>query len=100
MMKTNLIAAALLIAAPAIAQTTAPVQPAPETHTKMPSAATAPTSVTDEASVRGSLTTSGYTDVQGLMRDADGSWKGTAMHGGQRVNVQIGADGQVMKTPM
>jgi hypothetical protein len=37
----------------------------------------------------------GYKNVQGLTRNADGSWSGKAMRGGQTVDVRVDARGNV-----
>ena len=38
----------------------------------------------------------GYKNVQGLQRNSDGSWSGKALRGGQMVDVQVDARGNVV----
>jgi hypothetical protein len=44
---------------------------------------------------RGRIEKAGYTDVTGLVMDANGLWQAQAMHGGQRVNVALDYKGVV-----
>lgn len=52
-----------------------------------------------DAAPREALAAAGYTDVRELQRSGD-AWKGTALHKGKRVPVQVAADGRIMPPPM
>lgn len=49
-----------------------------------------------EGQAKGHIENSGYSNVTGLMRDADGVWHGKAMKGGQTVNVSLDFKGNVV----
>ena len=48
-----------------------------------------------EGEARARLEKSGYADAKNLMKDGDGIWRGTAMHGGKSVNVGLDFKGNV-----
>ena len=48
-----------------------------------------------EGEARARLEKSGYADAKNLMKDGDGIWRGTAMHGGKQVNVGLDFKGNV-----
>jgi hypothetical protein len=45
---------------------------------------------------RAKIERDGYKNVQGLQRNADGSWSGKAMRGGQMVDINVDARGNVV----
>ncbi|WP_199555234.1 hypothetical protein [Sandaracinobacteroides hominis] len=94
MTKLMIAAMAALVATGAAAQVTE-TPPANPANMPMAEPAAPPAAGPDEARIRADLSASGYTDLQGLSKDGDG-WKGTAMHGGKRVPVKIGADGKLV----
>ncbi|SFM17311.1 hypothetical protein [Methylobacterium pseudosasicola] len=48
-----------------------------------------------EGEARARLEKSGYADAKDLMKDGDGIWRGTAMHGGKPVKVGLDFKGNV-----
>lgn len=54
--------------------------------------------VLTEQDARSRVEASGYTDVSGLVQNADGSWSATAMRDGQSTTLTIGEDGVSVTT--
>ena len=48
-----------------------------------------------EDQAQGRIADAGYTDVSKLMKDKNGVWRGTAMHGGAQVKVGLDYKGNV-----
>lgn len=48
------------------------------------------------AAAQAKIAADGYSNVQGLARQPDGSWKGKAMRGGAMVDVTVDASGNVV----
>ena len=48
------------------------------------------------AAAQARITADGYSNVQGLVRQPDGSWTGKAMRGGAMVDVTVDASGNVV----
>ncbi|TAJ25781.1 MAG: hypothetical protein EPO67_20090 [Reyranella sp.] len=85
--------------------TTPPVNPGSVTapsvtppSVSVPNIANAPALPNAEgsAAAQAKITADGYSNVQGLERQPDGSWKGKAMRGGAMVDVTVDASGNVM----
>ena len=48
-----------------------------------------------ERQAQGRLDKAGYTNVSALVKDKDGVWRGTAMHGGKTVKVGLDFKGNI-----
>jgi periplasmic protein CpxP/Spy len=93
--------------APATAATgtaTTPLPPASTTPVPAPRAQTSTATATaplkgansfTEGEARNRLESNGYGQVSGLAKDADGIWRGTGEHDGQRVNVWLDFKGNI-----
>ena len=49
-----------------------------------------------EGQAKSKIESSGYTQVSGLKKDNNGVWTGSAMKGGQKVNVKLDFQGNVV----
>jgi hypothetical protein len=93
-MKTLILGAALLVAAPALAQMEPANQPAPEQRQAYGQSATAER-ITDEAKARQKLASKGYASVERIEQRADGTFTATVMKDNRREQVVVHADGRV-----
>jgi hypothetical protein len=69
--------------------------PTPPSVATTPPATGAGIGVAGEAQARVRIERDGYTNVSGLSRAADGTWRGTAMRGSTSVQVMVDARGTV-----
>jgi putative membrane protein len=101
----NVAAAVALLAAglsPALAQTnmsTSPTPPAVSTsgaETKTTAAPVPGKNSFTESEARSRLESFGYSSVSGLHQDTDSIWRGTAMKGGQQVQVGLDYQGNIV----
>ena len=85
--------------------TTSPVSPGSATtpsasapSVSVPNVANAPALPNAEgsAAAQAKITADGYSNVQGLTRQPDGSWTGKAMRGGAMIDVTVDASGNVV----
>jgi hypothetical protein len=101
----NIAAAVALLAAglsPALAQSnmsTSPTPPAVSTSGAETKTSAAPVSGKNsftESEAKSRLESFGYSDVAGLHQDANSIWRGTAMKGGQQVQVGLDYQGNIV----
>ena len=87
-----------LVAALAISTTTALAQtPAVKSPSANNPAAPVPGANSfTEGQAKSKIESSGYTQVSGLKKDDNGVWTGSAMKGGQKVNVKLDFQGNVV----
>jgi len=87
-----------LVAALAISTTTALAQtPAVKSPSATnPAAPVAGANSFTEGQAKSKIESGGYTQVSGLKKDDNGVWTGSAMKGGQKVNVKLDFQGNVV----
>lgn len=77
-----------------------PEQPAPATAETPTSEAQLQLAVAepksgDDSKAKAAIELDGYRNVRGLMKDADGVWRGRAMRGRTEIAIRVNADGSV-----
>lgn len=92
-----------LMAGAAVAQTTPPATPNAPTNPAVnstgpnnPGAPAAGANSFTEAQAKSRLEANGYTAVSGLTKDADGIWRGSATRNGQKVEVALDYQGNIV----
>lgn len=106
MLKQSIMVIALAMGTSAFAQEATP-QPPADAPQAMPVAPAQPEAAppaavpanAEESAASQKLAASGYTDVQGLVKQGN-DWRGTAMHGGKRVQVTLAQDGSTRHKPL
>ncbi len=93
----TLIAIAALVTLAACGQTTTTTTP-PDTTTEITTPAPPTVVVITESDARSRLETAGYTNVTGLMQNADGTWSATGTRDGQTTQVTVGESGVTVVT--
>ena len=88
----TLLAALAISTSSAVAQTPAVKSPS----TTNPAAPVPGANSFTEGQAKSKIESSGYTQVSGLKKDANGVWTGSAMKGGQKVNVKLDFQGNVV----
>jgi putative membrane protein len=88
----TLLAALAMSATTALAQTPAVKSP----NANNPAAPVAGANSFTEGQAKSKIESNGYTDVSGLKKDDSGIWTGTATKGGQKVNVRLDFQGNVV----
>ena len=88
----TLMAALAVSATAAVAQTPAVKSP----NTNNPAAPVAGANSFTEGQAKSRIESSGYTNVSDLKKDDSGIWTGSAMKGGQKVNVRVDFQGNVV----
>jgi hypothetical protein len=83
--------ALVISASAAVAQTPAVKSPS----TNNPAAPVPGANSFTEAQAKARIESNGYTQVSGLKKDSNGVWTGSAMKGGQKVNVKVDFQGNV-----
>lgn len=97
-MRTLIAIAALAALAACSQETTTDATPDTTTvETTTPAPAPAPVMIT-ESDARTRLETAGYTNVTGLMQNADGTWSATGTREGATTQVTIGESGVTVTT--
>jgi opacity protein-like surface antigen len=91
-MRLLMLAAALAISTSAVAQTPAVKSP----NTNNPAAPVAGANSFTEGQAKSKIEASGYTNVSALKKDDNGIWTGSATKGGQKVNVKLDFQGNVV----
>ena len=87
-----LVAALALSATAAVAQTPAVKSP----NTNNPAAPVAGANSFTEGQAKSRIEANGYSNVSDLKKDDSGIWTGSAMKGGQKVNVRVDFQGNVV----
>ena len=87
----TLMAVLAISASAAVAQTPAVKSPS----TTNPAAPVPGANSFTEAQAKARIESNGYTQVSGLKKDSNGVWTGSAMKGGQKVNVKVDFQGNV-----
>lgn len=87
----TLFAALAISTTAAMAQTPAVKNP----NTNNPAAPVPGANSFTEGQAKSKIESQGYTNVSGLRKDNDGIWTGTAMKGGNKVNVRVDFQGNV-----
>jgi putative membrane protein len=88
----TLLAALAISATSAFAQTPAVKSP----NTNNPAAPVAGANSFTEGQAKSRIESNGYSDVSDLKKDDSGIWTGTASKGGQKVNVRVDFQGNVV----
>ena len=88
----TLLAALAISSAPVFAQTPAVKSP----NTTNPAAPVPGANSFTEGQAKSKIKSGGYTQVSGLKKDDNGVWTGSAMKGGQKVNVKLDFQGNVV----
>ena len=93
---TALALAAVVVAAPALAQTGAKNNAAVKTaHTVNDGGARTGANSFTQGEARAHIEHAGFTDVSALVKDGNGVWRGTAKKGGRTVRVALDFKGNV-----
>jgi opacity protein-like surface antigen len=87
----TLLAAVAISTSAAIAQTPAVKSPS----TTNPAAPVPGSNSFTEGQAKSKIESAGYSDVTGLKKDGNGVWTGSAMKGGNKVNVKLDFQGNV-----
>ena len=88
----TVLAALAISATAAVAQTPAVKSP----NTNNPAAPVAGANSFTEGQAKSRIESNGYSNVSDLKKDDSGIWTGTAMKGGQKVNVRVDFQGNVV----
>ena len=88
----TLLAALAISTGPVVAQTPAVKSP----NTTNPAAPVPGANSFTEGQAKSKIESGGYTQVSGLKKDDSGVWTGSAMKGGQKVNVKLDFQGNVV----
>jgi opacity protein-like surface antigen len=88
----TILAALAVSATAAVAQTPAVKSP----NTNNPAAPVAGANSFTEGQAKSRIESNGYSNVSDLKKDDSGIWTGTAMKGGQKVNVRVDFQGNVV----
>ena len=88
----TLLAALAISTGPVVAQTPAVKSP----NTTNPAAPVPGANSFTEGQAQSKIESSGYTQVSGLKKDDNGVWTGSAMKDGQKVNVKLDFQGNVV----
>ena len=88
----TLFAVLAISAGPVVAQTPAVKSP----NTTNPAAPVPGANSFTEGQAKSKIESGGYTQVSGLKKDDNGVWTGSAMKGGQKVNVKLDFQGNVV----
>ncbi len=89
----TLIAVAAIAALAACGQTTTTETTPETTTTEVTTQAPAPVIVITETDARTRIEADGYTNVTGLVQNADGTWSATGTRNGQTTQVTVGENG-------
>jgi hypothetical protein len=92
---TTSFAIALLVGASSLAMAAETSKSPSTTGTSSATSGTSTGGVMSEAQVKQHLQKEGYTDINGLKEEKDGTWMGKAKHNGKAVTVDVDKSGKV-----